>query len=83
MNKPTSQEESKNTTVVYSFFRLREHVLACVIFTMCLLVMHILYLIEGTELSIGLRLFGSGSDFENLSGFNRTGRRSKLEIFGE
>ena len=27
-----------------------------------------------------LGLFGSGLDFEKLSGFNRAGRRSKIEI---
>ena len=38
-----------------------------------------------SELSIGLGLFGSGSSskFEKLSGFNRTERRSKIEIFSE
>ena len=33
------------------------------------------------ELSIGLGLFGTGSDLEKLSGFNRTGRQSTIEIF--
>ena len=38
-----------------------------------------------SELSIGLGLFGSGSgsEFEKLSGFNRTERRSKIDIFSE
>ena len=31
------------------------------------------------ELSIGIGLFGSGLDFEKLSGFNRAGRQSKIE----
>ena len=41
------------------------------------------FVLAMAELSIGLGLFepGSGLDFEKLSGFNRAGRRSKIEIF--
>ena len=42
-------------------------------------------LLVSAELSSKLGLFGSGSGlgFEKLSGFNRVGRRSKIEIDSE
>ena len=41
--------------------------------------------VSSTYLPIGLGLFGPGSnvDFEKFLGFNRAGRRSKIEIFSE